>query len=52
MKNIKNTKNIENIGWGRGVGKTPHYPIYPISDPTPNSVQFQTLPSPFATELV
>jgi len=43
MKNIKSTKNIENIGRGRWLGKPPHYPHFPIPDPTPNSVQFQTL---------
>jgi len=26
-----------------GLGKPPRHPIYPIPDPTPNSVQFQTL---------
>jgi len=45
MKKIKNAKNIETIGRGREFGKTPRYPIYPIPDPTPNSLQFQTLTS-------
>jgi len=44
MKNIKNTKNIENIGQGRGVGKTPLATWSLIRLQTPYNVAADRLP--------
>jgi len=53
MKNIKNTKKYWKYRSGKGGWENPSLPDLPdLPDPTPNSVQFQTWPSPSTTSPV